>query len=307
VKCSLENYLILKISFRDSVFLVGSVYGPTVYQDPDFLDNLKRDILSLGNHEFLIGGDLNMVTDANTITATNKFNLDIKNMLQIPNVPNSKTLSGWCETGFIVDIFRHFYPDRRIFSHVPFNKADHSRSRIDHFLCSPGLVKSFSDISYLPISTKLFDHKGVLLVPAKRSPRNLTFLDPGLLNISGLKQAVSLETLSTFCDYLDPQADPPFIANINRQLTSARSLLADIISIKKSINNFPHDKLLTCVIEKKCHEIDEIISPFLDIRDIIRDRPIIIEYDKFLETLMNNLHNCIMSHQRAHKNDEYFT
>ena len=34
-----------------------------VHQNPDFMD-----ILSLGNHEFLIGGDLNMVTDANTIT-----------------------------------------------------------------------------------------------------------------------------------------------------------------------------------------------------------------------------------------------
>jgi len=62
--------LILKISFRDSIFLVGSVYGPTVSQDPDFMVNLKRDILSFGNHEFLIGGDLNMVTDANAITAT---------------------------------------------------------------------------------------------------------------------------------------------------------------------------------------------------------------------------------------------
>ena len=50
------------------------------------MDNLKRDILSLGNLKFLIGGDLNMVTDANTITATNNFNLDIKNMLKIPNV-----------------------------------------------------------------------------------------------------------------------------------------------------------------------------------------------------------------------------
>ena len=301
VKCSLENYLILKIALCDSVFLVGSVYGPTVYQDPDFLDNLKRDILSLGNHEFLIGGDLNMVSDANAITATNNFNLDIKNMLQIPNVSNSKTLSMWCETGFTVDIFRHFYPDRRIFSHVPFNKNDHSRSRIDHFLCSPNFVKSFSNLSYLPITTKLFDHKGVLLVPARKSPRNLTFLDPSLLNISGLKQAVSLETLSTFCDYLDPLVDPHFIVKINGQLTSARSLLADIISIKKSINNFPHDKLLTSVIEKKCHEIDEIIAPFLDINDIVRNRPIIIEYDKFLETLMNKLHNCIMSHQRSHK------
>ena len=90
---------------------------------------------------------------------------------------------------------------------------------------------------------KLFDHKGVLLVPARKSPRNLTFL-PSLLTIPGLKQAVCLETLGTFCDYFDPLFDPQYIIEINRQLTSARSLLADIISIKKSINNFPRDKLL---------------------------------------------------------------
>ena len=204
-----------------------------------------------------------------------------------------KPLSTWCETGFTVDIFRHFYPDRRIFRHVPFNKNDHSRSTIDHFLCSPNFVKSFSNLSYLPIITKLFNHKGVLHVPARKSPQNLTFLDPSLF--SGLKQAVCLETLGTFCDYLDPQVDPQFIAEINRQLTSAGSLLADIISIKKSVNNFPYDKLLSSVIEKKCHEIDEIIAPFLDLSDIVRNRPIIIEYDKFLETLMNNLHNCIMT------------
>ena len=128
VKCSRENYLILKVSLHDSIFLVGSVYGPTVSHDPNFMENLKRDILSLGNHEFLIGGDLNMVSDGNTITTTNNFNLDIKNMLQIPNVANSKILSEWCETGFIVDIFRHFYPDKRTFSHCPFNKSDNSRS-----------------------------------------------------------------------------------------------------------------------------------------------------------------------------------
>ena len=55
------------------------------------------------------------------------------------------------------------------------------------------------------------------------------------------------------------------------------------------------------IIDKKCQEIDELISPFLDIRDLVQNRPIIIDHDKFLETLMNNLHNCIMSHQRAHK------
>ena len=145
----------------------------------------------------------------------------------------------------------------------------------------------------MPIITKLFNHKGVLHVPARKSPQNLTFLDPSLF--SGLKQAVCLETLGTFCDYLDPLFDPQFIIEINRQLTSARSLLADTISIKKLINNFPNDKLLTSVIEKKCHEIDKIIAPFLDIGDIVRNRPIVIEYDKFLGTLMNNLHNCIVA------------
>jgi len=119
---------------------------------------------------------------------------------------------------------------------------------------------------------------------------------------------VCLETLGTFCDYLDPRADPLYIDEINRQLILARSLLANVISIKKSINNFPHDKLLISVIEKKCHEIDEIIAPFPDIGEIIQNRPILIEYVKFLETLMNNLHNCIMSHQRAHnKNHKFIT
>ena len=45
------------------------------------MENLKKDILSLGNFDFLIGCNLNMVSDANTITLTN--------MSQIPNVANS--------------------------------------------------------------------------------------------------------------------------------------------------------------------------------------------------------------------------
>jgi len=32
VRCELENYILLKISVRDSVFIIGSVYGPTVTQ-----------------------------------------------------------------------------------------------------------------------------------------------------------------------------------------------------------------------------------------------------------------------------------
>ena len=127
------------------------------------MTNLEQDILKFGNKKFLIGGDLNMLSDARRISSINNFNLDIKNMAQIPNVNNSITLASWCETGFVTDIFRHFYQDRRIFSHVPFNKNDYSRSRVDHFLCSTDFINSFSNVTYLAIDSKLFDHKYVLL------------------------------------------------------------------------------------------------------------------------------------------------
>ena len=52
--------------------------------------NLVQDIISFGIDKFLIGGDLNMVSDASKISSVNKFNLDIKNMAQIPSVSNSK-------------------------------------------------------------------------------------------------------------------------------------------------------------------------------------------------------------------------
>ena len=54
--------------------------------------NLEQDIISFDIDKFLIGGDLNMVSDASKISSVNKFNLDIKNMAQIPSVSNSKIL-----------------------------------------------------------------------------------------------------------------------------------------------------------------------------------------------------------------------
>ena len=302
VSCPLENYLLLKISLWDSaVFIIGSVYGPTLSQDPLFMTNLEHDILSFESDKFLIGGDLNMVSDPRKISNVNNFNLDIKNMAQIPNVINSLTLASWCDTGFVTDIFRHFYQDRRIFSHVPFNKNDHSRSRIDHFLCSNEFINSFSNLTYLAIDSKLFDHKCVLLETTKKSNKNLSFIDPSCLDVPGLKQVAALETLGTFIDYLDPEENREFLVNINLELVAARTILAEIISIRNSICNHPYDLLIPIFIETKCNEIDVLISPFLNISNIIQTRPITIEYDKFLETLLNNLHNAIITHQRAHK------
>ena len=170
--CPLENYLLLKVFILGTPFIIESVYGPTFTKEPGFLSKLKDDISSLGSFKFLIGGDLNMVSDANILSTTNRFNLDIDHMAQIPNISNSRILSSWVEDGYVVDIFRHLFPDRRIFSHVPVNKLDHSRSRIDHFLCSPDFVGSFLNQSYLALDSTLFDHKCVLLECVKKSSKH---------------------------------------------------------------------------------------------------------------------------------------
>ena len=265
------------------------------------MTNLEKDILSFGSERFLIGGDLNMVSDARKISNTNTFNLDIKNMTQIPNISNSRTLASWCETGFVIDIFRHFYQERRTFSHVPYNKNDHSRSRIDHFLCSPNFINCFSNFSYLAIDSKLFDHKCMLLETTKKLNKNLSFIDPAFLDVPGLKQVVALETLGTFTDYIDPIGNHEFLFNINIELVRARAILAEIIVIKNSSVNHPYDRLIPTIVDNKCNEIDVIISPFLDISEIIQTRILTIDYDKFLETLLNNIHNVMISHQREHK------
>jgi len=148
--------------------------------------NLKRDILSFGNHEFLIGGDLNMETDANAITATNNFNLDIKN--RSPMSQTQKSSLHGVKLGLLLT-----FSDISILT-VEFSVMSHLIKMITQdqelIIFYALQILFLSNLTYLPITTKLLDHKGVLLVPAKKSPQNLTFLDPSLLTISGLNQAV---------------------------------------------------------------------------------------------------------------------
>ena len=154
---------------------------------------------------------------------------------------------------------------------------------------------------YLAIDSQLFDHKCVLLETTKKLKKNLSYIDPSCLDVPGLKQVVALETLGTFIDYLEPLANQDFLRNINTELVCARIILAEIITINKSTSNHPYDKLIPFIVENKCNEIDDIIQPYLNISEIIQTRPITIEYDKFLETLLNNIHNVLITHQRAHK------
>ena len=106
-------------------------------------------------------------------------------------------------------------------------------------MCSPDFVGSFSNQSYLALDSTLFDHKYVLLECVKKSSRNQSFIDPTCLDIPGMKQ-VTDETLGTLTDYLEPGINQEFLLDINLILVHARTILADIITIKNETSNFLH-------------------------------------------------------------------
>ena len=90
-------------------------------------------------------------------------NSEILNMSNIPNKRNSQLLCDLIAEEFFVDPFRHFFPNRREFSYVPFNKKNDNRSRIDFFLTSRDILTITEEITYTPLLTSLFDHKAVKL------------------------------------------------------------------------------------------------------------------------------------------------
>ena len=126
--CPDENYLLLKVKIRNCEFIIGSIYSDIYYRDPNFLNRLKQDITSLNCENVLIAGDFNAVTNPTKISDNNLLNMDAVNVKQIPNLQNSAILNEWIENSFLIDIFRQLYPERKVYSHILFNKRDFSRT-----------------------------------------------------------------------------------------------------------------------------------------------------------------------------------
>ena len=112
------------------------MYSDIYYKHPNFLNKLKQDITSLNCENILIAGDFNAVTNPTKISDNNLFNINGVNVKQIPNPQNSAILNEWIENSFLIDIFRQLYRERKEYSHIPFNKRDFSRTRIDFWLVS---------------------------------------------------------------------------------------------------------------------------------------------------------------------------
>jgi hypothetical protein len=221
-------------------------------------------------------------------------------MRTAPNVRHSKLLKNMCNELELCDPFRAKYPNRQEFTYVPRIMNRNNRSRIDFFIVSNSLLP---DISACEIATnlqnKLFDHKAILL-SFKDPPRIIKqpTISRSILKDSELDLVVSLSIAESYLHHItipDVNADV-----IQSKLTQVgRSKLALISAGPDSMYLPPNFRSEEQELER-AGIIAGIKETVDDLRIVeLADQDLLDEYDDdiFMETLINNLRNDVISYQ----------
>ncbi len=158
-----ENAIIMDVTLDNCKLTLGAVYGPN-NTGREFYRFL-RETLTVSNGTYkILGGDWNTVGD----NRPPQYNIDIINMVSVPNAVNSNLLEELCTDLMLSDPFRTLYPTRIDFTYTPFGLMRSNRSRIDFFMVSNNLIPMLDECTISPtVTTSLFDHKCIGLYVKK--------------------------------------------------------------------------------------------------------------------------------------------
>ena len=129
------NFLILDVSCGDTRFSLCSLYGPNS-DSPTFYDELFEHIENIGNSEFIIGGDWNLVIDPE---------IDSVNYKHVNNKKAREIVLSNCQKYNLIDVWRIMNPREKRYSWR--TKTFSRQARLDFFLCTSGLLNSVSESS----------------------------------------------------------------------------------------------------------------------------------------------------------------
>ena len=306
-KSPCENLILLDCLLNNTPITIGSAYGPTDIDNPIFITEVKSEIVKLGNKSFIIAGDFNciqnmipLIRDKSDITSQKKkyydINSEILNMSSIPNKRNSQLLCDLIADEFFVDPFRHFFPNRREYSYVPFNKRNDNRSRIDFFLTSHDILAITEEINYTPLLTSLFDHKAVKLRLGVKKKETRISIDNKSVFFPGMFETATVSALDLYrsCTDLNLQ---PVIQELNQ-------VLLDLKSVVLFKTKLIYKDLL---VEQFCISLSE---KFLNIRHNalnwaeLSSQELNVSKEIFFQTLQNNIKNDMFAYQQALKKSE---
>ena len=144
------NILAILIEYDGKKILLEGLYGPN--QDcPDFYKNeVFKKIEEWEPTYSIFVGDWNVALNQN---------IDTKNYMQDNNQQSRRAIQDKIDEHNLIDIYREFYPDSRIFTWQKFNQ--NKFARLDYFLILSSLAPYVQNVSILPKFCS--DHSPIIL------------------------------------------------------------------------------------------------------------------------------------------------
>jgi exonuclease III len=283
-----ENIITMIISVDDSRIKIISVYGPNG-NDPNFFRDLRGHLELEPDLPTVAGGDWNTTLSADDT----RFNIDILNMAAPPSLFRSRHLINLCDEMELTDPFRALHPGARDFTYIP-RTGNNNRSRLDFFLISNLLVPKVSNCSInANLTTKLFDHKAVMLNFDKKNNNNKNqSINMSTINHSRFNAVITATVVETYLQHADADPDQGSLRNIGRCL----ELIRHLNNIEMDCATNRSDVIRQNIILTFEAELDALIS-HLPVPEELNNIELVPDPDIFFEVLTGNIMNALTSFQ----------
>jgi exonuclease III len=270
-----ENAMVMDVTLGNYTVTLGSIYGPN-NTGREFYRFLNQAITESTGRYKIIGGDWNTVLDPQPILQ----NIDVINMVSIPNPVNANLLREVCENHSMSDPFRVLYPNKRDYTYSPFGDTRKNRSRLDFFIMSNSLIPSLDKCTISnTVLCSHFDHKNVAVainsdyknLPKKPKLTN-SFLNNRYLGLSVAASAVEDHLNAIDTNFNENNSLPAnfantaeFIADSKRQLANLKNTFRELesLELRKASNDAEAhlDLLVSAKIASASLALENMPSP----------------------------------------------
>jgi len=280
-----SNWMAAKTTVNGKELILISVYGPNE-TDAGFFDSLSKFLSDYRNKRIIIAGDWNTTVSCNSLAT----NIDVLNMATLPNPKNSKMLESIRLKYDLIDPYRIFFPNKRDFTYQPRVAQRTNRSRLDFFLISKNLGVHVQSCDISPtVENSLFDHKSISLSFEKKKCRpGRQIITDTILNHDLLEVLATISAAECYLHHAETVGKEEYIAFKLTQIGEVRSIIRTLCDQENQADTGLN-------VERIRNRADLLIA---DINlPAIQEMSLVIDCDLFLEVLVNNIRNDLVSFQ----------
>jgi exonuclease III len=291
IKDANNNILILRLNVCGSEIIVASIYGPNS-NDKAFFTDLRQFLITYEDKPIICAGDWN----ATYSTQDGPGNIDIINMPNPPSLLRSQWLAEICELCNLSDPFRVLHYNKKEFTFVP-RAGTCNRSRLDFFLISDKLLTICNQCSIsASLQSDLFDHKSINLSFCKKKIISKHNINPSILNHCRFEAVVAVAATETYLHHADPHQPD---VDVEEGLQHVGRLIEKIMQCNEVEFKLAFDgenETDRNILKLLQEELESMVLTLPD-PGRLNEISLTCDPDIFLEVLMGNIRNSILSFQ----------